>query len=224
MSLKPAKGNMYNFISHVWNPVKGLCSNNCVYCYVKRFPVKQLRLDEKELKTFHGKGNFIFVCSGTDLFNDDVPREWIMKVLEQCKKYPENKYLFQSKNPKRFSEFKAYFPENTILGTTIETNRNYPNISKAPTPVERALAMINITLPKIVTIEPIIDFDIDELSQWIINIKPEWVNIGADSNYKKTLPEPEPEKIMELVKIIKRAGIKVKIKDNLKRLIDTRDD
>jgi protein gp37 len=218
LTLRESVGNMYDFTTHQWNPVKGRCKNDCSYCYVKRFPVKDLRLDEKELKTFHGAGRFIFVVSGSDLFNDDVPKEWIDKVLAECRKYPENRYLFQSKNPKRFLEFIGYFPQNSILGTTIESNRYYPDISKAPAPVERALAMMNINLPRMITCEPILDFDLTELSKWIIDIKPEWINIGANSNWRQKLPEPDREQVKDLIRMLRENNIVVKLKDNLGRI------
>jgi len=67
-----------------------------------------------------------------------------------------------------------------------------------------------------VTIEPIMDFDLIELVTIIKNIKPEWVNIGADSK-GHNLPEPSKEKINALIEELKKIT-EVKIKDNLKRL------
>ena len=53
--------NMYQFCNATWNVVKGKCEHDCCYCYMKRFPQKDLWFDEKELKTNLGEGNFIFV-------------------------------------------------------------------------------------------------------------------------------------------------------------------
>jgi DNA repair photolyase len=36
MPLNRAKGNMFDFISHTWNPIKGACFHDCEYCYMKR--------------------------------------------------------------------------------------------------------------------------------------------------------------------------------------------
>ncbi|HYQ55883.1 MAG TPA: hypothetical protein VEP89_00965 [Draconibacterium sp.] len=38
----------------------------------------------------------------------------------------DKKYLFQSKNPKRFADFEL--PPKSVVCTTIETNRWYPEI------------------------------------------------------------------------------------------------
>ncbi len=66
------KGNMYDFVTHRWNPIKGKCPHECAYCYMKRFPLGPLHLDEKELRTDLGSGNFIFVGSGTDMWAEEV--------------------------------------------------------------------------------------------------------------------------------------------------------
>jgi protein gp37 len=215
--LRKSAGNMYEFVDFQFNPVKGLCEHSCEYCYVKRFPIGNLRLDVKELATDLGKDKTIFICSGTDLFQESVPSEWILAVLNICKKYPENTYLFQSKNPKRFLEYLGDFPSKTVLGTTIETNRPYP-VSKAPIPEERMKVMAMINKPKFITIEPIMSMDVSVMVDWMKAIKPEWVNIGADSNRNKSLPEPDTNTIGLLIAGLNKAGIKIKLKKNLGRL------
>ena len=126
-------------------------------------------------------------------------------------------YLFQSKNPERFHN-NFCFPMNTILGTTIETNRPYI-VSRAPGTMQRMEAMWRLDLPRTVTIEPIMDFDLDVIVDWIREIKPEFVSIGADSG-NNHLPEPSGEKVDALIEALKEFT-EVKIKDNLKRLTPT---
>lgn len=216
MPLNKSAGNMYEWVTHTWNPVKG-CKFDCRYCYIKSLKNYSLepRLSERELNTNLGKGRFIFVGSMCDLFGDWIHSEWIKKVIRQCLFF-DNHYLFQSKNPRRFSEFMRLFPEKRILGTTIETNRETADISKAPSTYERAYAMQNIGFDKEVTIEPILDFDLDELVLMIETIKPKFVAIGADSK-GHNLEEPAPEKIAELIKELERITV-VKIKKNLSRI------
>ena len=50
MPLNKQSGNMYSWVTHTWNVVKGKCPHGCIYCYMKRFPQRPLRFDEKELK------------------------------------------------------------------------------------------------------------------------------------------------------------------------------
>jgi len=217
MALNKTKGNMYPWVTHTWNPIKGKCPHDCSYCYMKRFPQGELRLDEKALKDNLGESNFIFVGSSCDMFAKEIPTEWIKRVLTYCLKYSDNKYLFQTKNPQRMYWFytHSWFPTNSIFGTTIETNRPY-NLSKAPDKIQRArwLSKFKNTM---CSVEPIMDFDTLILLNWIKQINPEFISIGADSK-NHNLPEPSPEKVNDLIKELKKFT-KVKVKDNLKRLL-----
>jgi len=212
--LNKQKGNMYAFVDYTYNAIKGRCPFNCDYCFMKRFKLNEPRLDEKELKTDLGNGNFIFVGSSIDMFADAIPSEWIESTLGHCRRY-DNKYLFQSKNPMSFRKWQ--FPKDTVLGTTIETNRNY-NISRAPHPHDRIIGLLNPPdFPKMVTIEPIMDFDAEILVPWINNLLPAWVVIGADSK-GHNLPEPPASKIKTLIGALERFTT-VKLKRNLNRLL-----
>jgi len=214
MGMNKQKGNMYPFVTHTWNPIRGKCPHDCVYCYMKVYPQSELHFAEKEMQTNLGQGNFIFVGSSTDMWADVVPDEWIDKVLKHCRdNYAYNQYLFQSKNPRRFATH--IFPDGKLLGTTIETNRDY-GISLAPMPSIRYQFMKRTTARKMVSIEPIIDFDLVTLVDWIRQIAPDFVSIGADSK-GHNLPEPLPEKVNALIEELSKFTA-VKLKDNLKRL------
>ena len=178
-----------------------------------------MHFDEKDLKTDLGSGNFIFVGSSCDMFANEIPNRWIRETLHRCRMF-NNKYLFQSKNPIRFLEMKAYLPKNVILGTTIESNTKYNEMGNAPDVIDRARSLwaLNFTgFKTMVTIEPIMEFNINSMFNLIDICKPEWVNIGANTNTKIKLQEPSLEKVNELIKKL-CAVTKVKIKWNLKRL------
>lgn len=96
MGLIESKGNMYTWVTHTWNTVKGECPHGCTYCYMKRWGKQRpVRFDESELKTdLNGKypfrfnsRNFIFVGSSCDLFADNIPYEWIKKTIDHCQKH-----------------------------------------------------------------------------------------------------------------------------------------
>lgn len=140
-----------------------------------------------------------------------------------CKKYPGNRYLFQSKNPARFFDF-DWRGINVVLGTTIETNRltNIFRYSGGANPSERSIALSHFAkndFTTMVTIEPILDFDIASLFLLIEKCKPAWVNIGADSK-RHHLPEPSATKIHNLIEFLDACQIEIKLKSNLKRLYD----
>lgn len=220
MGLNKTKGNMYDWITHTWNTVKGGCPHGCEYCYMKRWGNQPaLHFDEKELKTDLGKNNTIFVGSSCDLFAEDVKFEWVFETIEHCIKFIHNRYLFQTKNPKVLWSHAFQLPKNSIIGTTIETNRIYPQMGNTPSPISRMEHIIRFggMFPKMVTIEPIIDFDLGILQGMVRDINPEWVNIGANTNSKIRLPEPPAGKIIELISELENFT-EVKIKSNLKRL------
>ncbi len=224
MTFRKSSGNMYDFVSHTFNVIKGKCSHDCKYCYMKKFKQNAVRLDKKALKIDLGKDNFIFVGSSCDVFANDIPSEWIRKVLMYCMLFDDNKYLFQSKNPERMYAFRNRLPIGSVIGTTIETNREYPEImGKCPPIKERAFYMNRIGELKyhkfetMVTIEPIMDFDVKEFVELLRIAKPTWVNIGADSK-DHNLPEPSKEKILELVEEISKFTT-IKKKHNLGRIL-----
>lgn len=214
MGLNKQKGGMYSFVTHTWNAIRGKCPHDCSYCYMKKFPVGDLRLIEKELETDLGEDKFIFVGSSCDMWADVIPDDWKRAVLVHCCKF-DNKYLFQSKNPADFAKFE--FPPRTILGTTIETNENYLGVSKAPLPFQRIADIKKLNYPRMISIEPIIAFDLNVLLQWIAEVKPEFVSVGADSK-KYRLTEPEPMEVIKLLDGLKQIT-KVHVKDNLQRII-----
>jgi len=146
----------------------------------------------------------------------------IERILAEIRVRDNKTFLIQSKDPRIFLRWQRIFdlPDNLLLGTTIETNRvvftdlytkikhKYKNraqvhylyckISKAPYPIIRYTAMTELNHRKFVTIEPILDFDLNIMVWWIKDIKPEVVWIGYD-NHRCYLPEPELLKTKALI-------------------------
>jgi DNA repair photolyase len=229
MALKKPTGDMYDFIDGIWNPVSGKCYHGCTYCYVKRtakrygHSQKEPHLNMSELNKNLGSNQLVFVCSGCDLFADDVPYEYIKAVIDRSLQFKDNKYLLQTKNPARivYSSF-GLSTEIHKICTTIETNRYIPGImGNSPHPDLRATAMnvlANNGFETMVTIEPIMDFDLDKMLERIAITKATQVNIGADSDHKQNnLPEPLEEKVIELISELEKFTI-VKKKKNLGRI------
>lgn len=51
MALTKSRGNMYPFVTHTWNAIKGICFHDCPYCYMKKFDgLLPIRFDPKELE------------------------------------------------------------------------------------------------------------------------------------------------------------------------------
>jgi DNA repair photolyase len=223
MPLKKATGNMYPWVTHTWNPVRGFCPYNCHYCYTHKFgDQKPLHLDEKELRVNLGSGNLIFVCSGCDLFHPEIPDEWFARVIQHVRKYQGNQYLWHTKNPQRVLELAHNgfsSPGSAIVCTTVESNRKYPEMGNTPDPVDRIQGISRISGKKMITVEPVMDFDTDLFAEMILAVRPMQVNIGADS-LRTGLKEPSLEKIAELIKRLSPYA-DVRLKKNLKRLYPT---
>lgn len=227
-------GNMYSDSVKQWNVFVG-CNFDCVYCR-KSFQAQmkrqkpmidkngrkrgcqkcydyephfhEERITNKYMKTLPNTSGdqFIWVGSSGDISFITIYN--MMKILDKIKEYPQT-FFFQTKNPEFFHKFQ--FPENTMLGITLETDRYYPKISSAPVPYDRFYWFKNKDHPrKIITIEPILDFDFDIFLDWIKEINPERVYVGYDTK-KNYLPEPSLEKTMKLIEELKKFT-KVKLK------------
>lgn len=228
MGLIKSKGNMYSWVSHTHTHLGGKCSHECKYCYVQamseRFPVMKnkfsgpLRLLEDEFKVDYGKGKVIFIEHCNDLFASNVPQEFLHRILAHCAVFPSNTYVFQTKNTERMFKNFVLLPPDRIIGTTIESDIDYPDISKAPLVWDRIfwLAMLEKER-KFVTIEPVLDFNVHTLAALVAGASPFFVNLGADSK-NRGLPEPSVEKVMDLVQVLGTYNIELREKHNLKRL------
>jgi DNA repair photolyase len=176
----------------------------------------------KTLSDNLGSGNYIFVGSSCDMFADNIPAEWIYMVVKRTRLFENNHYLFQTKNPEKFtSPLLGLSTENDILCTTIETDQHLPAIMhRAPSPFVRAKYLTEMKergFKTMVTIEPIMDFNLNNMLFMLKKISPEQVNIGADTG-RNHLPEPPKGKILDLITELEKFT-KVVQKENLRRLI-----
>lgn len=228
MSLNPPSGNMYPW-AYTTNPIGGRCQHECSYCYVGRLRQRGLKkydgkpfLDEKwfKLNLKIPDRYILFVQSCGDLFGSWIPDLWIRQILERIREFPETTFLLQTKNPIRFLEFNI--PKNCILGTTIETNRDY-KLTKAPSPKERFLAMkeLPIYIETMISNEPVIDFDLAVMLAWMGVLRPKFVSVGADSG-KNNLLEPSALKLKQLLWQLELIT-EVRRKKNLNRLLKMRE-
>jgi len=216
---------MFNIITKTWNPVTG-CLHYCTYCWARKLATTKLKnshryregfkpsLNKGEFRTKFKEGDIVFVSDMGDLFGDFIPREWILKVLEYIKHFPKAFFLFLTKNPQRYEKFIEVMPKNGILGSTIETNRDRifleSTISRAALPSIRHDAMKNLNWDKkFVSIEPILDFDLEVLCRWIQDISPFMVYVGYD-NYDHQLPEPSLDKTLKLLERISEMTLVVR--------------
>lgn len=219
------ESRMYKGVK-TWNPFKG-CLFDCEYCKPS-FQLQAKRQKHNCMDCYNytphehleridriPNAETVFVCGNGDISfaRKDYTREIINAIRRRNEKHPDRTYYFQSKRPEYFETFTGLFPGNVIVLTTIETNRDngYHKVSKAPPPSKRYRQFSVLDYPrKVITIEPIMDFDLDVFSKWIIDLNPEYVWLGFNSRPKQVrLPDPTEEKVDQLMKGLTQRGIKI---------------
>lgn len=150
----------------------------------------------------------IFVCSMADLFGDWVPLEWIQEVFAACRKAPQHRYLFLTKNPKRYRELqlKGKLPKRHWYGTSV--TRKDDRDFFAP------------DYNTFVSIEPILESFSDEKHAAYRQMVQPWVILGAETGNRKNKIVPKKEWITELVDYYSKFGYtKFFMKDSLRDLM-----
>lgn len=225
-----------DWCDYSWNPVTG-CLHGCKYCYARKIAnrfadkgnltyvdgVKSEHLSSVPypwgfLPTFHPnrlndpqkvkKPQNIFVCSMADLFGDWVPDEWITEVFKACEKAPQHRYLFLTKNPKRYTEL----VEKQIL----RTKSNYWYGSTVTT--EKDLFFYSGKHNTFLSIEPILD-KFETIGDQNKHVACDWIITGAETGNRKEKVIPEKEWIMNIKEQCNFEGIPIFMKESLRELM-----
>lgn len=172
-----------------WNPITGCTkkSAGCAHCYAEVMAqrLKAMRLEKYrngfEL-TLHEdnleepftwkKAHNIFVCSMSDLFHENVPFEFIDRIMDTIKRTPQHRYQILTKRSERM---KGYFqtrevPQNVWLGVTVECKSSKGRIDH--------LRDLDATV-KFLSCEPLIE-DLGKLNLGGID----WIIVGGESGPK----------------------------------------
>ncbi len=123
-----------------WNPYTG-CLFDCFYCWARRLVLEKLQPQGKKYRdgfipSFHPNelnrrfkpDDFAFVSDMGDI--TWARHEWKVAIVERVSKFPNTKFLFQSKDTVTFRS-PLFNLSNIYLGTTIEANRDY-SVGLAP--------------------------------------------------------------------------------------------
>ena len=150
----------------------------------------------------------IFVCSMAVLFGDWVPDEWIEQVFEACEAAPQHKYLFLTKNGKRYLELarKGIMPDadNFWYGCSV---------SRPDAPF-----FFSNKCKTFASIEPILEpFD------WVPGLKhiglPDWIIVGAETGNRKNKVRPEKDWLGGIVNGCAEHNIPLFMKESLRELM-----
>lgn len=164
------------------------------------------RLDEPQKWV---KPRTIFVGSMTDLFGEWVPDRWITDVFDACAKAPQHRYLFLTKNPKRYYKLaeqgdtpngKLPVASNMWFGTTITSVKD---------PI-----FWGDTWNTFLSVEPLLT-DFKELTTALSKTSIKWVIIGAETGNRKDKVIPQKEWVSNIVENCNSSGIPVFMKNSL---------
>lgn len=193
-----------------WNPVKGICPNNCWYCYAramyKRFKWNsEIRLNESEIYSpaFNLNPKLIFVGSTIDLFHDDIPSKWIRRIIGVCGVCCQHTYVFLTKFPARYAEFD--FPKNCWLGVTVTGPQDVWRIEQMAINFGKSVGELlhggkrppKLNLP-FVSLEPFLE-PIPNLGDSGFGFM-DWVIMGALTGPKAKQHQPKKEWIEKIMK------------------------
>lgn len=122
-----------------WNPITGCTkySSGCQNCYAEMMSNRLKAMHIKKYAnafdlTLHSEclseplnwnGNYnIFVCSMSDLFHENVPFDFIDRIMDTISKTPNHRYQILTKRVERMKEYFTTHsvPDNAWIGTTVE--------------------------------------------------------------------------------------------------------
>lgn len=190
------KTTKIEWTDRTWNPVTGCdkISAGCANCYAETLALRlkamgvakyakgfSLTLHEETLfEPFKWKKpHTIFVCSMSDLFHDDVPFEFIDKVMNTIAHTKHHRYQILTKRANRMAEYfaKSIIPDNVWLGVTVESAAVKSRINilrELPAPI------------RFLSCEPLLE-DLGTLDLGGIN----WVIVGGESGVRARPMKPE---------------------------------
>lgn len=160
------------------------------------------------------KPRTIFVCSMADLFGEWVPGEWIREIVEACDAAPQHRYMFLTKDPKRYAELRAKDiqpPANSWIGTSATTDTEAK---------EQTLALSecwNVNANWFVSVEPLLEPMSSEALEDLSAMQ--WVIVGAETGNSKNKVIPERKWVDEIVDACAKVGTPLFMKDSLRDLM-----
>lgn len=186
-----------------WNPVSGCkkITAGCAFCYADTIAQKYagqsaypngfgLTLRPHKLKDPYRwkEPSIVFVNSMSDLFWDEIPADYLDRIMQVMIDTPQHQYQILTKRPERQLEYSLTheLPPNYWAGTTIENAKNLHRLE--------ILKQTRAGL-KFVSFEPLLDDLGDDYSLEGID----WVIVGGESgnhlfeekwNRERALVEP----------------------------------
>lgn len=153
------------------------------------------------------KPQTIFVCSMADMFGDWVPEDWIDQIFTACLAAPQHRYLFLTKNGKRYMEL----AKNGVL----VDRENFWYGCSVTRPEEHFF--FSDRYKTFASIEPILEpFD------WVPGLNhielPDWIITGAETGNRKGKVKPERDWLDGIINGCAEHHIPLFMKESLREL------
>jgi len=210
---------------HTWNPVTGCTklSPGCKHCYAETMTKRLVAMgasgyengfeltlhpDRLEHPLRRKSATTFFVNSMSDLFHEDVPDEFIEKVLDVCRRTPQHTYQVLTKRAERLPVFFAAraCPPNMWLGVSVEDKKyGVPRIAQ--------LRKVKTAAVRFLSVEPLLE-NVGKLDLRGMD----WVIVGGESGFKA-----RPMRIEWAESVVaqcRAAGVRVFMKQLGRRPVD----
>jgi len=172
-----------------WNPITGCTkkSEGCAHCYAEVMARRlkamgQLKYQNEFKLTLHPedldepkkwqKPHNIFVCSMGDLFHEEVPFDFVDKVMAIVRETPQHRYQILTKRAERMEDYFNLheIPANVWLGVTVEVQRTLYRIDH----LRHLPASV-----RFLSCEPLLE-DLGEMNLDGID----WIIVGGESGFQ----------------------------------------
>lgn len=169
-----------------WNPITGCTkySMGCENCYAEKMARRLCAMNNEKYRngfevTLHvdelreplkwKKPSTVFVCSMSDMFHQDVPFEFVDKIMATIKSTPQHNFQLLTKRADRMAEYfkSKLVPKNVWIGVTVEAAKYKDRVDY--------IRDINASV-KFISCEPLLD-DIGEINTKGID----WIIVGGES-------------------------------------------
>ena len=173
--------------------------------YIKLSNFKPTFLYSQFGKKFPKKPQRIFVGSMSEIYYWN--EEWIERVIEKVKKYPQHAFQFLTKYPRVYYEW-AFPPENCWLGITV-TGKENKNDMQRIYEFSEDNANLEYHNIKYISFEPLLDWISPVFMTGI-----DWVIIGFQTNPFKKI---EKESITNIIEFTRKNDIPLFLKDSINK-------
>jgi len=179
-----------------WNPVTGCTkiSEGCRHCYAERLAKRlrsmgranyengfQLTLHENalEIPLRWTRAQMVFACSMSDLFHEDVPDSFVLKVFKTMHMAKQHCFQVLTKRPERMKNLNTAieWPTNVWAGVTVESSKY---LDRIPHLLDTGVQTKFLSLEPLLS--PIADIPLDGI---------DWVIVGGESGPQSRPMDPQ---------------------------------